>query len=313
MVKITVMATMVGIFSATQDILLDAYRRELLPDRELGLGNSIHIQAYRISGLVPGALGLILADLVSWDVVFAVMAAFMFVGIILTLAIDEALKEPQAPATMRAAVVEPFREFFTRRGVGGALLVLTFMLLYKLGDNMATALATPFYVDMGFELTEIGIVAKNAALWPSIIGGMLGGLLMVKIGINRALWLFGVVQVVTIVGFIWLSTVGDNLIVLAVVISMEYLGVGLGTAAYVAFIMRETNPAMAATQLALFTAITAVPRTVATAITGDLVAWLGWTEFFVLCTIIALPGMVLLLWVAPFNDTATDTSETAED
>ena len=179
--------------------------------------------------------------------------------------------------------------------------ILAFKLLYKLGDSMATALSTPFYLDMGFTKTEIGLVAKNAALWPSIIGGLLGGVLMLKIGINRALWLFGVIQLVTILGFAVLAEAGNDLVILAVVIALEYLGVGLGTAAFVAFIARSTSMKFAATQFALLTALTAVPRTFASALTGFMVEWVGWTEFFLICTLLALPGMVMLIWVAPFN------------
>jgi PAT family beta-lactamase induction signal transducer AmpG len=134
-----------------------------------------------------------------------------------------------------------------------------------------------------------------------IIGGILGGILMLKIGINRALWLFGLVQVVTILGFAVLSEVGANLMVLALVIALEYLGVGLGTAAFIAFIARETNPVYAATQLALLTALTAVPRTFANATTGLIVEAIGWTPFFLLCTALAVPGMLLLFWVAPLR------------
>ena len=175
------------------------------------------------------------------------------------------------------------------------------MFFYKLGDNMATALATPFYLDMGFTPTQIGVVAKNAALWPSIIGGLLGGLVIVRIGINRGLWLFGLVQLATIFGFVWLSLSGDNLWVLAVVIAAEYLGVGLGTAASVAFIARETSRTAVATQLALFTALAALPRVLASSTSGLLVDTVGWTQFFYICALVALPGMMLLYWVAPFN------------
>lgn len=298
---IALLCILVAVFGATQDVAIDAYRRELLPDRELGLGNSIHIQAYRISGLLPASLSLILADQIPWSWVFVVTGGYMLIGIGLTFSIAEANKEPKAPKTLREAVVEPFRDFIGREGVRGALLILGFMFLYKLGDSMATALSTPFYIDLGFSLTEIGVVAKNAALWPSIIGGLMGGVLMLKIGINRALWLFGIVQLVTILGFALLAFVGDVLTVLVVVIAMEYLGVGLGTAAFTAFIARATNPAFAATQFALFTALTAVPRTFSSAVSGIIVEGTGWVNFFLLCTLLALPGMLLLFKVAPWN------------
>ncbi|MBA3038077.1 MAG: AmpG family muropeptide MFS transporter [Desulfobacterium sp.] len=298
---IATLSAAVAFFSASQDIVIDAYRRELLPDTELGLGNSIHVNAYRISGLIPGSLSLILADHLPWNTVFQITGLFMLVGICMTLAIKEA-SQTVPPLALKAAIVEPFQEFIGRKGIASALLILAFMFLYKIGDNMATALATPFYIDMGFTMTEIGLIAKNAALWPAIIGGMLGGLLMVKIGINRALWLFGIVQLVTIIGFVILSQVGNDKIVLAIVISLEYLGVGLGAAAFTAFIARSTHPKYTATQFALFTAFMAVPRTFANASVGFIVDAIGWTNFFIFCAITAIPGMLLLFKVAPWND-----------
>jgi len=222
------------------------------------------------------------------------------------------VKEPViaagAPKTLRDAVVEPFREFIGRAGLRQALLILAFIFLYKLGDSMCTALATPFYLDMGYAKSEIGLVAKNAGLWPAVIGGLLGGLWMVNLGINRALWLFGVVQVLSIFGFAWLAWLGPQtsidaaaLASLALVIGFEALGVGLGTAAFVAFIARTTHPLYTATQYALFSSLAAVPRTFINATTGWLVEWLGWMSFFLLCVILALPGMALLFKVAPWH------------
>lgn len=304
---IAYIATLLAFLSATQDIVLDAYRRELLEENELGLGNAVHVNAYRIAGLVPGSLSLILADLLPWDKVFFITAMFMLPGILMTIMVKEPLNIT-FPRSLREAVVEPFREFINRRGWNNALLILIFLFFYKLGDSMCTALATPFYLDMGFSKTQIGLIAKNAGLWPSVAGGLLGGLWMIKIGINRALWLFGVVQVVSILGFLWLASVGHHseittleLTQLAIVIGIEALGVGLGTAAFVAFIARTTHPAYTATQLALFTSLAAMPRTFANAATGWLVESIGWTGFFMLCTILALPGMILLFKVAPWN------------
>ena len=305
-------ALLVAFFSASQDIVIDAYRRELLPtDEELALGNSIHVQVYRIAGFVPGSLGLILADYLPWSAVYWIMAGFMMVGVVTTLVVREAVLEPAIPASLKAAIIEPFREYFSRRGWGYAVMVLLFLFAYKFGDSMATALSTAFYMDLGFTKTEIGLVAKNAGFWPMLIGGLLGGLLIVKIGINRGLWLFGVVQLVTILGFAYLAQAGDDLVVLAFVISAEYLGVGLGTAAFVAFIARETSPLLAATQFAMFTAVTALPRTLAAAATGWLVEIVGWTEFFYLCALFAVPGMLLLVWVAPFRVSSDRPGESA--
>lgn len=299
---IAYLAAAIAFFSASQDIVLDAYRRELLPDVELGIGNAIHVQAYRLAGLVPGSLAFILSDFLPWHSVFIVVAAFMSVGIILTLVIAEPSRDPRAPRTIKEAVIEPFREFINRAGIGAALLTLAFLFFYKLGDNMATALQTPFFVDLGFSGTQIGTVAKFASLVAVIVGGLVGGIVMVKLPINRALWLFGFVQIVSILGFALLAEVGANLWVLGFVMAFEYLGVGLGVAALTAFIAKSTNPAFAATQFALFTALIAVPRTLANAITGVLVEHMGWTNFFLLCTALAIPGMLLLFKVAPWNE-----------
>ncbi|MBI5862066.1 MAG: AmpG family muropeptide MFS transporter [Rhodocyclales bacterium] len=298
----------IALFSATQDIALDAFRREILPEREMGLGNSVHVNAYRIAGLVPGSLALILADHLPWVQVFIITALFMLPGLLLALFAAEPVIARSAPKTLREAVVEPFHEFITRAGWREAALILAFIFLYKLGDSMCTALATPFYLDMGFAKSQIGVVAKNAGLWPAVIGGLLGGLWMVKIGINRALWLFGVVQLLSIFGFAWLAWLGPRAAVgaaelaqLALVIGFEALGVGLGTAAFVAFIARATHPLYTATQFALFTSLAAVPRTFINAATGTLVEQMGWFNFFLLCAVLAAPGMLLLLKVAPWQ------------
>ncbi|MGK2924048.1 MAG: AmpG family muropeptide MFS transporter [Lysobacterales bacterium] len=292
----------VSFFSASQDIVIDAYRRELLDDDELGTGTSIHINAYRLSALVPGSLALILADHFSWSTVFAVTAVFMSVGIVMTLVIREVGDDALAPHTLREAIVEPFKEFFGREGLRHAFAVLAFILLYKLGDNMAVALATPFYIDMGFSLTEIGTIAKFSALWASITGSIIAGIVMLKVSINRALWVFGLVQIVTILGFVWLSTVGHSPLGLFIVVSGEYLGVGMGTVALTAYLARETSRAFTATQFALFSSIVVIPRTFANASTGYLIEAMGYTAFFLLCAAVAVPGMLMLLKVAPWNE-----------
>ena len=303
---------LIAFLSATQDIVLDAYRRELLPEIELGLGNALHVNAYKLAGLVPGSLSLVLADHLPWPQVFLITALFMAPGLLMSLKVAEPRASGSQPRTLREAVVEPFHEFFTRHGLRSALLVLLFIFLYKLGDSLCTALATPFYLAMGFTKTEIGLVAKNAGLWPSVIGGLVGGVWMVRLGINRALWVFGVVQWLAIFGFAWLAWLGpapadaSRLGVLAGVIGLEALGVGLGTTAFVAYMARTTHPAYTATQLALFTSLMAVPRTFINASAGWLVEDLGWLDFFLLCGVLAIPGMLLLAWVAPWHEPAAE-------
>ncbi len=311
--------TLLAFVSATQDVVLDAYRRELLNGSEMDMGNGVHVGAYRVASLVPGSLSLYLSDHLAWNTVFIITALFMLPGMVMTLLVSEPHRA-SPPATLRAAVVEPFREFILRKGWASALWILAFTFFYKLGDSLCTTLATPFYLDLGYSKTEIALVAKHAGLWPAVIGGILGGVWMVKTGINRALWLFGAVQVVSIFGFAWLSTQGHHshsasavwdYAALAAVIGTEALGVGLGTAGFVAFIARNTHPAYTATQFALFTSLSAVPRTFVNAAAGWLVKTLGWTEFFMLCALLAVPGMLLLFKVAPWNEKAGNVASEA--
>lgn len=307
---VAVISTSIAVFSAVQDIVIDAYRREILTDEELGLGNSIHVNAYRISGLIPGGLSLILADSLPWDVVFIFTALFMIPGLILSLFLS---KEPDVPQIDRSlpfyhTFALPFKEFFSRKGVASALGLIFFIFLYKFGDSLATSLQTKFILDMGFSKTDIGTVVKLNSLWASIISGMLGGILMLRIGINRSLWLFGFVQLITILGFVWMASYGKfntigsfEFFVLTTVIIGEYIGVGLGTAAFVAFMARETNPLYTATQLAIFTSLSAIPSKIFSAFSGVLVADYGYYTFFWICFFAAIPGMLMLFKVAPWH------------
>lgn len=313
---VVVCAFVLAFSSATLDIAIDAYRRELLTDYELGLGNSLFVNAYRVAALVPGSLSLILADLLPWDVVFVITAAFMLPGMILTCFLHEHSNQ-SAPRTLSAAVVKPWQEFMSRHGIKSALLVLAFVFLYKLGDSMCTALATPFYLELGYSKTTIGIVAKNAGLWCSVLGGLLGGIWMLRLGINRALWIFGLAQLIAIAGFAYLAHAGESgtpsIWLLTLVVGSEALGVGLGTAAFVAFIAAQTHKAYTATQLALLTSLSAVPRTFCNATTGFLVENLGWVNFYLLCMFLAVPGMLLLFKVAPWGQEVLDLSHQEDE
>jgi PAT family beta-lactamase induction signal transducer AmpG len=299
---VVVIACLIAFLSASQDIVVDAFRREILGDNELGLGSAVHVNAYKVAGLVPGALSLILADQLPWQTVFWITGAFMLPGLLCTLLVKEPKIYGQPPKNVREAVVLPFKEFIARGGWSKALWVLAFIFWYKLGDSMATALATKFYIDLGFSMTEIGVVSKTVSFWASIVGGILGGIWMVRIGINRALWIFGVLQAVAILGFAWQATVGVDTFVLALVIGFEAFAVGLGTAAFVAYIMRETDPRFTATQFALFTSLAAVPRTFINATVGMIVDYTGWFNFFLLCFVLAIPGMLMLPKIAPWRE-----------
>ena len=298
---IVIISTIIAFFSASQDVVIDAYRRELLSDSELGIGNAIHVNAYKIYSLIPGSLSLILADFFDWQFVFLVTGLFMLPGIIMTLLIKEPLLRYGTPKTLKEAVIEPFKEFKNRKGIKGAFLILLFIFLYKIGDSMATALATPFYLDLGFSMTEIGVIAKNAGLWPGIIGGLAGGVWMIKLGINRALWVFLFMQMFATLSFAWLALSGDNNLILAITVGLEFFAAGLGTTAFIAYIAKTTHPKYTATQFALFTSLAAVPRTFTNASTGYLVEFFGWYHFFIFCFLIAIPGMLLLFKIAPWS------------
>tara|TARA_R110002167_G_scaffold88934_4_gene239715 strand:- start:361 stop:1626 length:1266 start_codon:yes stop_codon:yes gene_type:complete len=298
---IILIVSAISFFSASQDIVIDAYRREILPDDELGAGNAFYAQAYRLSSFVPGSLAMILAGFFPWSVAHLSIAVFMLVGLITTLLIKESSKPGDEPQTLRIAVIEPFKEFFQRDGWQQAVWMLLFLILYKLGDSMATALETPFFMDMGFSTVEIGSIAKISKTIGATVGTILGGLAMIKLGINRSLWIFGVFQLISILGYVLLSIVGYNHLVLAIASGFEYLGVGLGSVALIAYMAKSTNKNFTATQFALFSSIAVIPRTFVSATTGFIIESFGYTQFFIICFFCALPGMLMLLKIAPWN------------
>lgn len=302
LVAISICSACLAFLSATLDIAIDAFRRELLHDDELGPGNGIHVTAYKLSSLVPGALALILLDRMSAGAVFLITALFMLPGIGMALLVDEPGAALFRPKTLREAVVEPFREFLQRGGVQQGLLILAFMLLYKLGDALATSLSSAFYLDIGFSRTQIGLIAKNVGLWASVAGGIVGTAWMVVLGINRALWIFGVLQIGAILAFAWLGRQGADPFALAITIGSEsFISVGLGTAALSAYLARSSDVRYTATQYALFSSLVAVPRTLASAATGFIVEAIGWVPFFELCAVLSIPALLLLPWVAPWK------------
>ena len=298
---VAALTMLVAFFSASQDIVIDAYRRELLSDTEQGLGTAVAVNAYKAAALVPGALSLYLSDHLSWQLVFAVTAAFMLPGIALTLVVREPAIYGEPPKRLVDAVWNPLTEFFTRDGWRAALLVLAFIFFYKLGDTMATTLSTSFFLDVGYSKTAIGAIAKGTAFWASIAGGIIGGACLVKIGIARGLWIFGVLQIVSTLGFAWLAKIGPSLPALALIYGFETFATGLTLAAFTAYIASTTDPRYTATQFALFTSLAAVPRTVAAASSGFIVARIGWFDYFFVCAALAAPGMLLLPLIAPWR------------
>jgi PAT family beta-lactamase induction signal transducer AmpG len=291
-------AFLVTFFSASQDIVVDAYRREDLSDEELGLGSSLYVNGYRVGMLLASGGGLIMADHMSFTMVYLIMAACMLPGVITTLLTPEPIITAGTPKNMKEAVLNPLVDYFKRKG---AILILAFILLYKIGDAMASAMTTPFYLDVGFTKTEIGTIVKLFGFWATIIGGLVGGVLMLRLKINRSLWIFGFLQAVSTAGFALLAQIGHNIPALAGVIAFENLSSGMGTAAYVAFIASITNKKFTATQYALLSSLVGVPRVLASAPTGYLAKNIGWVGFFIFCTLIAIPGILLLIKFAPWN------------
>ena len=299
LILMMITAMLVAFFSATQDIVVDAYRREDLPDDELGLGTSFYMSGYRLGSMLASGGGLIMADHMSWSSVYSIMAMCMLIGIITTFFTPEPEVTAGTPVTLRAAVVEPFVEYFKR---DGAILMLAFILLYKVGDMMASAITTPFYLDIGFTKTEIGAVVKIFGIWAIIAGAIIGGTTIVKLGINRSLWIFGFLQAVSTAGFALLARVGHSVILLSGVIAFENLSMGMGTSAFLAFMASITDKRFTATQYALLSSLMAVPRVIISAPTGYLAKVMGWESFFITCALIAAPGMLLLLKFAPWNE-----------
>lgn len=300
---IVILTVIMTTFSATQDIVIDAYRRELLDDDELGAGNAWFVNAYRFSSLVPGSLALILADHIPWQYVFPIVAVFMLVGLITTLYIKEQEVYHAANNSLAKSIIEPLSDYFTRNSIKQGLLILIFLMLYKLGDSMATALSTPFYLDMGYSKSVLGSVAKFAALWSTVAGAFIAGLIMRKISLNKSLWVFGLFQMITILGFAWLSQLSEpSKMNLFIVVSLEYLGVGMGTVAVISYMFKISSKTFAASQIALFTAITAIPRTFINSTTGFIIEKVGYTDFFLICTVCAIPGMLLLIYIAPWKE-----------
>jgi PAT family beta-lactamase induction signal transducer AmpG len=300
-VMMVVAAILVAFFSATQDIVIDAYRREDLADEELGLGSSMYIYGYRLGMLLAGGGGLIMADHMPFSRVYLIMAACLLPGVLTTLLTPEPEVTAGAPRTMKEAVVNPLVEYFSRNN---AIWILIFILLYKIGDTMASAITTPFYLDIGFTKTDIGAVVKVFGTGATLAGAFLGGIILLKLGINRSLWIFGVLQALSTACFAILARIGYSIPALSGVIAFENLSSGMGTAAFVAFMASITNKKFTATQYALLTSLIGVPRAVASAVTGFLAKHIGWESFFFLCALVAIPGMLLLLKFAPWNSKA---------
>jgi MFS transporter, PAT family, beta-lactamase induction signal transducer AmpG len=301
LVYMAAMALLVAFLSASQDIAIDAYRIEILDEGEQGAGAAMTQAGYRIGLLAAGAGALALADFISWFWVYAVMAALVSVGMIAVLIAPEParfLPREHTRVDLRLALIEPFAEFLTRNGLKGTMVILAFVLLYKYGDAVAGAMANPFYHQIGFSGVEIASVTKALGVAATLVGVFAGGALVAKAGVFTALLIGGVLQALTNLIFAWLATVGADISVLAIAVGADSFTGGLGSAAFVAYLSGLCNVAFTGTQFALLTSLMALGRTVLAASSGFIAEQAGWAGFFIATTGLAVPGLLLLLWVS---------------
>ncbi len=278
--------------SSSQDIVVDAYRTEVLREKERGLGAAVSVTGYRIAMLVSGALALILSEVLGWRTTYMIMAGLMFVGMVAVWLGPEPEDTGTPPKTMREAVRDPLLEFFSR---DGAWLMLALIVLYKLGDAFAGSLTTSFLIrGVGFSVGEVGTINKGMGLAATIVGALFGGALMTRLGLYRSLLIFGILQAVSNLSFMVLAMMGKNYAMLIFTIAFENLAGGMGTAAFVAFLMTLCHHNFTATQFALLSALASLGRVYVGPVSGELVAEFGWMLFFLVTFLAALPGLVLL-------------------
>ncbi len=301
-----VIGVVVAFFSASQDIVIDAFRVELLTDREQGAGAAATQIGYRIGMLASGAGALYLASAFDWHVAYTVMACLVVIGMVAVLVTHESVAPRPARARwFRGAVVEPFADFMTRHDWP---VILLFVVLFKMGDAVAGWMAGPFYISIGFNTVEIASVSKVFGLIASMAGVVLGGWLVLRIGIMRALLIGGILQALSNFAYIVQLGAGHNVAVLAVTIATENVTGGIGSAAFVAYLSRLCNSAFTATQYALLSALAALSRTFIASGGGWFADRLGWAPFFTASALLCVPGLLLLLYLmrrdAPPNRSA---------
>ena len=296
-------AIAIAFLSATQDIAIDAYRTDVLEEREVGAGVAIWVMGYRIALLLTGALALRWAEQFSWSVVYLLIAALMGIGLLSAIWAPEPVSDDAAsrPETLWDAVYLPFMDFFQRSGILRGAFILVFILLYKLGDYLAANMTTPFLVKTGFSLSAIGDIKGGMGLVATIVGGLAGGAILSKIGINRSLWVFGGLQAVSNLAYFSLALVGRSYPLMVLTVNIENFCAGLGTAGFLGFLMSLCNPRFSATQYALLSSLVAVSREVFASPGGAIAQSTGWPLFFFLTFLVALPGLFLLPVFAPWN------------
>jgi MFS transporter, PAT family, beta-lactamase induction signal transducer AmpG len=292
---------LIAFLSATQDIAFDAYRTDVLEPNEMGAGAAVAVLGYRIALLLTGSLALILADHLPWNQVYLGLAAVMSISLIFSIWAPEPVLRDRPPASLSEAMTLPFIEFFQRSGQIRGVLILGFIVLYKLGDALVNNMSTPFLLKTGFTQTDIGAIQGGMGLLATIVGVLAGGAVLSQLGINRSLWVFGGLQAVSNLSYLILAQVGQNYPFMVLAINIENFCAGLGTAAFVAFLMSLCNQRFSATQFALLSSLMAVSRDILVAPAGKFAEILGWTPFFLLTLVAAVPGLLLLPFFAPWN------------
>ncbi|WP_437608741.1 muropeptide MFS transporter AmpG [Erwinia sp. V71] len=287
------LAVLVAFCSASQDIVFDAWKTDVLPPEERGSGAAITVLGYRLAMLVSGGLALWLADrFLGWQATYWLMALMMVPGVIATLLAREPENAIPKPRSLEQAVMEPLRDFFNRNN---AWLILSLIVLYKLGDAFAASLTTTFLIrGVGFDAGDVGLVNKTLGLLATIVGALYGGLLMQRLSLFRALMLFGILQAVSNLGYWLLSVTDKHLFSMASAVFVENLCGGMGTAAFVALLMTLCNKSFSATQFALLSALSAVGRVYVGPAAGWFVELWGWPTFYAFSVVAALPGLLLL-------------------
>jgi PAT family beta-lactamase induction signal transducer AmpG len=298
---LAVNAIAIALFSASQDVVIDAYRADVLAEREMGAGAAIWVVGYRVGLLATGALAFLLADRMPWPLVHLVLAALMLIGIAGTIVGPEPALQEQPPRSFLEAVVLPFREFWQRTGARVALWVLVFIVIYKLPDYLAGSIATPFLLDLGFSQTDMGAIHGGLGIGATIVGALAGGALVARIGINRSLWVVGGLQAISNLAYWGLALVGRHYGFLVGTIVTENFCTGLVSAAFIAFLMSLCSVRFSATQYALLSSLMGASRDVLVAPSGAIAELTGWPAFFLLTLLVAIPGLVLLPVFAPWG------------
>lgn len=288
---IAVAAVLTAFFAASQDILVDTYRREILPDEQLGLGSSVYATGYRLGMLIATSLAPVLSSVMPWSVVYQIMAGFMLVGLLTTFFSPEPKTGESPPRNFYETVVLPFLDYFKR---ADSVMILLFILFFKVGDQIASDILKPFYSDVGFTNLEIGAIAGPVGVWANIAGGLIGGTLILKLGLKKSLWIFGILQALSTAGFVGLNIIGPQWWALAAVIFFETFTGGMGSAAFMGFMAGLTNKKFTATQYALLSSVTVIPMRFLGGYSGVLAKSFGWNAFFGFCALVAIPGLILL-------------------